>query len=44
MCAMVSQAGTGGIPKGWNRVDNHSWLIPAYEERIAWWRRRSGRT
>jgi hydroxypyruvate isomerase len=35
MCAMVSQAGTGGIPKGWNRVDNHSWLIPAYEERIA---------
>jgi hydroxypyruvate isomerase len=35
MCAMVSQAGNGGIPKGWNRVDNHSWLIPAYEERIA---------
>jgi hydroxypyruvate isomerase len=35
MCAMVSQAGPGGIPKGWNRVDNHSWLIPAYEERIA---------
>jgi hydroxypyruvate isomerase len=35
MCAMVSQAGTGGIPKGWNRVDNHSWLLPAYEERIA---------
>ena len=35
MCAMVSQAGTGGIPRGWNRVDNHSWLIPAYEERIA---------
>jgi hydroxypyruvate isomerase len=34
MCAMVSQAGPGGIPKGWNRVDNHSWLIPAYEERI----------
>src|SRR6476661_2269730 len=34
MCAMVSQAGPGGIPKGWNRVDNQSWLIPAYEERI----------
>jgi hydroxypyruvate isomerase len=34
ICAMVSQAGTGGIPRGWNRVDNHSWLIPAYEERI----------
>jgi hydroxypyruvate isomerase len=34
MCAMVSQAGPGGIPKGWNRVDNHSWLIPAYQERI----------
>ena len=35
MCAMVSQAGPGGIPKGWNRVDNHGWLLPAYEERIA---------
>ena len=34
MCAMVSQAGGGGIPRGWNRVDNHSWLIPAYQERI----------
>ena len=34
MCAMVSQAGNGGIPRGWNRVDNHSWLIPAYQERI----------
>ena len=34
ICAMVSQAGTGGIPRGWNRVDNHSWLIPAYQERI----------
>ena len=32
--AMVSQAGNGGIPRGWNRVDNHSWLIPAYQERI----------
>ena len=35
MCAMVSQAGNGGIPRGWNRVDNHGWLIPAYQERIA---------
>ena len=34
ICAMVSQAGNGGIPRGWNRVDNHSWLIPAYQERI----------
>jgi hydroxypyruvate isomerase len=34
ICAMVSQAGDGGIPRGWNRVDNHSWLIPAYQERI----------
>src|SRR5687768_18521875 len=34
ICAMVSQAGTGGIPRGWNRVENHSWLIPAYQERI----------
>ena len=32
--AMVSQAGNGGIPRGWNRVDNHAWLIPAYQERI----------
>jgi hydroxypyruvate isomerase len=34
ICAMVSQAGNGGIPRGWNRVDNHAWLIPAYQERI----------
>jgi hydroxypyruvate isomerase len=34
ICAMVSQAGPGGIPRGWIRVDNHSWLIPAYEQRI----------
>jgi len=34
ICAMVSQAGNGGIPRGWNRVDNHGWLIPAYEERL----------
>jgi hydroxypyruvate isomerase len=34
ICAMVSQAGNGGIPRGWNRVDNHGWLIPAYQERI----------
>jgi hydroxypyruvate isomerase len=34
ICAMVSQAGNGGIPRGWNRVDNHSWLVPAYQERI----------
>jgi hydroxypyruvate isomerase len=34
MSAMVSQAGNGGIPRGWNRIDNHAWLLPAYEERI----------
>ena len=34
VCAMVSQAGNGGIPRGWNRVHNHGWLIPAYQERI----------
>jgi hydroxypyruvate isomerase len=34
ICAMVSAPAPAGIPRGWNRVDNHSWLIPAYEERI----------
>jgi hydroxypyruvate isomerase len=34
ICAMVSAPSPAGIPRGFNRVDNHSWLIPLYEERI----------
>ncbi|MEO6525944.1 MAG: TIM barrel protein [Gemmatimonadaceae bacterium] len=34
MCAMVSAPAPASIPRGWNRVDNHSWLIPLYQERI----------
>ena len=30
-CAMANAAGPGGIPKGFNRVEHHEWLIPAYE-------------
>jgi hydroxypyruvate isomerase len=30
-CALASQAGPGGIPRGFNRVEHHEWLIPAYE-------------
>jgi hydroxypyruvate isomerase len=32
--ALSSVAGKGGIPVGFNRVENHAWLIPAYLERI----------
>ncbi|MGI9174709.1 MAG: hydroxypyruvate isomerase family protein [Rhodothermales bacterium] len=31
-CAMGS--GAGGIEKGWNRIENHEWLIPGFKERI----------
>ena len=31
-CAMAN--GAGGIEKGWNRVENHEWLIPGFKERI----------
>ncbi|HET8656324.1 MAG TPA: TIM barrel protein [Longimicrobiaceae bacterium] len=34
ICALSSQPGPGGIPKGFNRVENHEWLIPAYRQRI----------
>jgi hydroxypyruvate isomerase len=30
-CAMSNAAGPGGIPRGFNRVEHHEWLIPAYE-------------
>jgi hydroxypyruvate isomerase len=30
-CAMANAAGPGGIPRGFNRVEHHEWLIPAYE-------------
>jgi hydroxypyruvate isomerase len=33
-CAMTNAAGPGGIPRGFNRVENHAWLIPAYETLI----------
>lgn len=32
--ALSNVAGKGGIPVGFNRVENHEWLIPAYLERI----------
>ena len=31
-CAMAN--GAGGIEEGWNRIENHEWLIPGFEERI----------
>jgi hydroxypyruvate isomerase len=31
-CAMSNAAGPGGIPRGFNRVEHHEWLIPAYEQ------------
>ncbi|GAC1654378.1 MAG: TIM barrel protein [Gemmatimonadaceae bacterium] len=35
-CAMVNAPGDGRtrIPKGFNRVENHAWLVPLYLERI----------
>lgn len=33
-CAVSNAAGPGGIPKGFNRVEHHEWLVPAYDERI----------
>jgi hydroxypyruvate isomerase len=30
-CAVANAAGPGGIPRGFNRVEHHEWLIPAYE-------------
>jgi hydroxypyruvate isomerase len=39
VCAMCngprSSQGVGGIEKAWNRVENHDWLVEAYEKRIA---------
>jgi hydroxypyruvate isomerase len=36
ICAMTNAPGDARtrIPKGFNRVDNHSWLVPLYLERI----------
>jgi hydroxypyruvate isomerase len=36
ICAMVNAPGDARtrIPKGFNRVENHSWLVPLYLERI----------
>jgi hydroxypyruvate isomerase len=38
-CAMCngprSPKGVGGIENAWNRVENHDWLVEAYEKRIA---------
>jgi hydroxypyruvate isomerase len=31
ICAMSNAAGPGGIPRGFNRIEHHDWLIPAYE-------------
>jgi hydroxypyruvate isomerase len=33
VCAMVSNP-AGSIARGWNRLENHEMLIPAYEQRI----------
>jgi hydroxypyruvate isomerase len=33
-CAMANAAGPGGIPRGFNRIEHHEWLIPAYETLI----------
>jgi hydroxypyruvate isomerase len=33
-CAMSNAAGPGGIPKGFNRVEHHAWLLPTYGQRI----------
>lgn len=33
-CAMSNVPGGGGIPRGFNRVEHHEWLLPAYEERL----------
>jgi hydroxypyruvate isomerase len=30
-CAMSNAAGPGGITRGFNRLEHHDWLIPAYE-------------
>jgi hydroxypyruvate isomerase len=30
-CAVSNVAGPGGIPRGFNRIENHEWLIPANE-------------
>ena len=37
ICAMTNAPGDPRtrIPKGWNREENHSWLIPLYHEHIA---------
>jgi hydroxypyruvate isomerase len=39
ICAMCSgpsgPKGIGGIGNAWNRVENHDWLVEAYEKRIA---------
>ena len=37
VCSMVSNPtidGLGGIPKAWNRVENHDKLVQAYEQRL----------
>jgi hydroxypyruvate isomerase len=34
ICSMVSAPAPAGITRGWNRVDNHAWLLPLYQERI----------
>jgi hydroxypyruvate isomerase len=33
-CAMSNAAGPGGIPRGFNRIEHHEWLVPAYEQRL----------
>jgi hydroxypyruvate isomerase len=30
ICAMATTPGQANIPNGWNRIENHEWLIPAY--------------
>ncbi len=33
-CAMANAPGEGGIPRGFNRIEHHEWLLPVYEERL----------
>lgn len=34
ICALSSAPGPGGIERGFNRIEHHEWLIPAYERRL----------
>jgi hydroxypyruvate isomerase len=34
-CALANAAGPGGIERGFNRIEHHEWLVPAYETMLA---------